>query len=182
MTTTSTAQNPDDYVVNPYTKRLIKRHSKTYERLLSARLLDEEPCTPKQNMIIQTNSSAEAKDIQSKLNKNLQKNKVITRRGNTVLKASRRPTRTEIIDKVSNIATDSIREHREHILESDMTDSEMDIYIKKLIQQKLISNQTPKVREKSKTNANTPKVISTKSNLDSYDDVDDENDDETCDY
>ena len=65
-----------------------------------------------------------------------------------------------------------------------MTDSEMDIYIKKLIQQKLISNQTPKIREKTKTNSNTPKVISTKSNLSLNNDscADDENDDETCDY
>ena len=62
-----TAQNPSDYVLNKYTNRLIKKGSKTHQRLISAKLLDEDLTTPDQNLIIKTNSSDEAKDIQSKL-------------------------------------------------------------------------------------------------------------------
>ena len=174
------AQNPSDYVVNPYTSRLIKKGSKTHQRLISAKLLNEELSTPDQNIIMKTKSPDEAKDIQSKLNKNIQKNKVITRRGNTVLKASRRPTRTEIIDKVSNIATDSIREHKDYIMESNMSDAEIDNYIKKLIQQKLVGNESTPPKKVIRS-----KVISTKARQiepDYDDDSVDVDDNDTEDY
>ena len=61
------AQNPSDYVVNPYTSRLIKKGSKTHQRLISAKLLNEELSTPDQNIIMKTKSPDEAKNIQSKL-------------------------------------------------------------------------------------------------------------------
>ena len=170
-----TAQNPSDYVLNKYTNRLIKKGSKTHQRLISAQLLDEHLTTPDQNLIIKTDSPDEAKLIQSKLNKNIQKNKVITRRGSTVLKASRRPTRNEIIDKVSNIATDSIREHKEYIMESTMSDAEIDNYIKKLIQEKLVGNESTPPKKSIR-----PKVISTKTQHIKHDDYD--VDDETGDY
>ena len=170
-----TAQNPSDYVLNKYTNRLIKKGSKTHQRLISAKLLDEDLTTPDQNLIIKTNSPDEAKQIQSKLNKNIQKNKVITRRGSTVLKASRRPTRNEIIDKVSNIATDSIREHKDYIMESTMSDAEIDNYIKKLIQEKLVGNESTPPKKSIR-----PKVISTKTQHIKHDDYD--VDDETGDY
>ena len=170
-----TAQNPSDYVLNKYTNRLIKKGSKTHQRLISAKLLDEDLTTPDQNLIIKTNSPDEAKQIQSKLNKNIQKNKVITRRGSTVLKASRRPTRNEIIDKVSNIATDSIREHKDYIMESTMSDTEIDNYIKKLIQEKLVGSESTPPQKSIR-----PKVISTKTQHIKHDDYD--VDDETGDY
>ena len=89
-----TSKVANDFIVNPCTGRLIKKGSKTYERLLNARLLNEEkPSTSEENVVIEAESNDQAKTIQSKLNKNLQKNKVVTRRGSTVLKASRRPTR-----------------------------------------------------------------------------------------
>ena len=49
-------------------------------------------------------------------------------------------SKNEIIDKVSNTATDSIREHKDYIMESTMSDAEIDYYIKKLIQEKLVGN------------------------------------------
>ena len=91
------------------------------------------------------------------------------------MKASRRPTRNEIIDKVSNIATDSIREHKEYIMESTMSDAEIDNYIKKLIQEKLVGNESTPPKKSIR-----PKVISTKTQHIKHDDYDD--DDETGDY
>ena len=107
-------------------------------------------------------------------NENIQNN----RRGNTDLKASRRPTRTEIIDKVSNIATDSIREHKDYIMESNMSDAEIDNYIKKLIQQKLVGNESTPPKKVIRS-----KVISTKARQiePDYDD-DDVDDNDTEDY
>ena len=136
-----TSEISNDFIVNPYTGRLIKKGSKTYERLLNARLLNEEkPSTSEENVVIKAESNDQAKTIQSKLNKNLQKNKVVTRRGSTVLKASRRPTRKEVIDRVSDIATNVVRENRDDILESEMNGDQLDDYIKNLIQLKLISD------------------------------------------
>ena len=54
--------------------------------------------------------------------------------------ASRRPTRKEVIDRVSDIATNVVRENRDDILESEMNDDQLDDYIKNLIQLKLISD------------------------------------------
>ena len=149
MSSQKTDQSMDDYIINPFSKRLIKKGSKTYERLLNAKLLNVEPSTPQENKIISMNTPEEAKDIQGKLNKNLQSDKVITRRGSTVSKASRRPTRKETINKVTDIAVESIRDHREHILESEMNDNEMDEYIKKMISLKLVGNTVPKPTKKT---------------------------------
>jgi hypothetical protein len=132
-------QQLDQYVINPYTGRLIKKASKTYKRLLSARLLEEDaPSTAQENLILEADSPAQAKVIQTKMNKNIQKNKVITRRGNKVLKASRRPTRTEQIDKITDFAVASLVENKDELMDSDLTDEEMDAYIRKVIQQKLV--------------------------------------------
>ena len=66
-----------DFIVNPYTGRLIKKHSKTYERLVNAHLLNEDrPSTSEENMILKAQNNEEAKTIRMKLNKNLQKNKI----------------------------------------------------------------------------------------------------------
>ena len=40
------------------------------------------------------------------------------------MKASRRPTRKEVIDRVSDIATNVVRENRDDILESEMNDDQ----------------------------------------------------------
>jgi hypothetical protein len=173
-------QTMDDYLINPYTKRLIKKNSKTYERLLNAKLLNVEPSKPQENKIITMDTQEEAKQIQGKLNKNLQSDKVITRRGSTVSKASRRPTRKETINKVTDIAVESIRDNREHILESDMNDDEMDAYIKKMISQKLVGNTVPKTPKKTIENKPTVKATSLVERLkkkqvevDEFDDDDD---------
>ena len=100
----------ENYVTNPYTGRLIKKGSKVYKRLLNAKLLDEEkPSTPQENKILEADTPAQAKELQGKMNKNMQKNKIVTRRGNQVLKAARRPTQEETINKVTDIAVESIR-------------------------------------------------------------------------
>jgi hypothetical protein len=161
MTSQKSVQSMDDYLINPFTKRLIKKNSKTYERLLNAKLLNVEPSTPQENTIITMNTAEEAKDIQKKLTKNIQPNKIITRRGSVVSKASRRPTRKETIDKVTDIAIESIRDHREHILESEMNDNEMDEYIKKMIAQKLVGNTVPKTTKKPIVSKPIPIPIST---------------------
>ena len=63
-----------------------------------------------------------------------------------MLKASRRPTRKEIIDRVSDIAANVVTQNRDELLDSDMNDEELDEYIKKMIQLKLVdsSDQRPK--------------------------------------
>jgi preprotein translocase subunit Sss1 len=135
----------ENYVINPYTDRLIKKGSKVYKRLLNAKLLDDEkPSTPEENKIIAADTPAQAKELQSKMNKNIQKNKIITRRGNQVLKAARRPTREETINKVTDIAVSSIREHKEQMIEREMTDQEMDKYIRRMIAEKLVGSSTTK--------------------------------------
>jgi preprotein translocase subunit Sss1 len=132
------AQSKNDYVLNPYTGRLIKKFSKTYNRLVTAKLLDAEPSTAEENVVMEMESPEEAKAIQAKLNKKMDKNKVITRRGKKVLKASRRPTRKEIIDKTTSYAVDSIVENKEEIMAEDFTDEQLDEYIRELIAKKLV--------------------------------------------
>ena len=144
------AQQPndplDDYVANPYTGRLIKKNSKTHRRLVAARLLDEEkPSTPEENLILDAGTVEQAKVLQGKMNKTMQKNKVITRRGTKVLKANRRPTRTEQIDKITEYAVSSVVDNKEAILEQDLTDEEMDKYIRNLIQKRLLGMDVPAV-------------------------------------
>ena len=69
-----TSEITSDFVVNPYTGRLIKKHSKTYERLVNAQLLNEDrPSTSEENMILKAQNNEEAKTVQMKLYKNLQK-------------------------------------------------------------------------------------------------------------
>ena len=69
-----TSEIASDFVVNPYTGRLIRKHSKTYERLVNGQLLNEDiPSTYEETMIPKAQNNEEAKTIQIKLNKNLQK-------------------------------------------------------------------------------------------------------------
>ena len=130
-----TSQQPKDYIVNPFTNRLIKRGSKTHKRLVSANLLDEELVkSPEDNIVLEAKDSSEAKQITTRMSKKaVGKNKVLTRRGNKVLKANRRPTRQETIDKVSDIAVDTVLENRDDLLSQDLTDDQMDDYIRRMI-------------------------------------------------
>ena len=139
-----TSQQPKDYIVNPFTNRLIKRGSKTHKRLVSANLLDEELVkSPENNIVLEAKDSSEAKQITTRMSKKaVGKNKVLTRRGNKVLKANRRPTRQETIDKVSDIAVDTVLENRDDLLSQDLSDQEMDDYIRRMIQIKLIGGKS----------------------------------------
>ena len=138
------SQETKNYIVNPFTGRLIKRGSKTHKRLVSANLLDEELVkSPEDNIVLEAKDSSEAKQITTRLSKNaVGKNKVLTRRGNKVLRANRRPTRQETIDKVSDIAVNSVLENRDELLNQDLTDQEMDDYIRRMIQIKLIGGKS----------------------------------------
>ena len=139
-----TSQQPKDYIVNPFTNRLIKRGSKTHKRLVSANLLDEELVkSPEDNIVLEAKDSSEAKQITTRMSKKaVGKNKVLTRRNNKVLKANRRPTRQETIDKVSDIAVDTVLENRDDLLNQDLTDDQMDDYIRRMIQIKLIGGKS----------------------------------------
>ena len=138
------SQETKNYIVNPFTGRLIKRGSKTHKRLVSAKLLDEELVkSPEDNLVLEAKDSSEAKQITTRLSKKaVGKNKVLTRRGNKVLKANRRPTRQETIDKVSDIAVDTVLENRDELLSQDLSDQEMDDYIRRMIQIKLIGGKS----------------------------------------
>jgi hypothetical protein len=138
------SQETKNYIVNPFTGRLIKRGSKTHKRLVSANLLDEELVkSPEDNIVLEAKDSSEAKQITTRMSKKaVGKNKVLTRRGNKVLKANRRPTRQETIDKVSDIAVDTVLENRDELLSHDLTDDQMDDYIRRMIQIKLIGGQS----------------------------------------
>ncbi len=177
MTSKQSKTTIDDFVVNPITNRLIKKGSKKYKQLITAKLLNEvKPSTAEENLIIEADTPDQAKTLQSKLNKNIQPNKVITRRGTKVLKASRRPTREETINKISDLAISSVVESKDYLLEQDMTDEDMDKYIRGLIQQKLIGHNT-KATLPPPPPPPTPEIkrISTK-DYNEYDDIDD------CDY
>jgi len=138
------SQETKNYIVNPFTGRLIKRGSKTHKRLVSANLLDEELVkSPEDNIVLEAKDSSEAKQITTRMSKKaVGKNKVLTRRGNKVLKANRRPTRQETINKVSDIAVDTVLENRDDLLNQDLTDEEMDDYIRRMIQIKLIGGKS----------------------------------------
>jgi hypothetical protein len=144
----TTHQDMDKYVVNPYTGRLVKKGSKTHKRLVSAKLLDEPLAKTEDNLIMDTKDRSEARDIKTRMSrKSVGQNKIITTRNNKVLKANRRPRQTEIVDKVSDIAVSSVIEHRDELLSQDLTDEELDSYIKKMIQLKLIGHtDLPKPR------------------------------------
>lgn len=133
-----------DYVLNPFSGRLIKKNSKTHKRLVSAKLLDQ-PYEPSPvNTIMETESTSEAKQMQAKINKKaIGQNKVVTRRNNKVLTATRRPKRQEVIDRVTDLTMESVLEQKDHILNQEMTDAELDNYIKQIIQSKLVGNKTP---------------------------------------
>lgn len=142
-------QNMSDYVVNPLTGRLLKRNSKTYKKLISASLLGDEPSgNVNDNTIMTADNPRQAKELKDKMNKgSVGKNKIITTRGSKVLKTTRRPTRQETINKVSDIAINSVMEHKNELLESDMTDQEMEAYIKAMISKKLVGqSDAPKTR------------------------------------
>ena len=138
------SQETKNYIVNPFTGRLIKRGSKTHKRLVSANRLDEELVkSPEDNIVLEAKDSSEAKQITTRMSKKaVGKNKVLTRRGNKVLKANRRPTRQETIDKVSDIAVDTVLENRDELLSQDLTDDQMDDYIRRMIQIKLIGGKS----------------------------------------
>ena len=138
------SQETKNYIVNPFTGRLIKRGSKTHKRLVSANLLDEELVkSPEDNIVLEAKDSSEAKQITTRMSKKaVGKNKVLTRRNNKVLKANRRPTRQETIDKVSDIAVDTVLENRDELLSQDLSDQEMDDYIRRMIQIKLIGGKS----------------------------------------
>ena len=162
-------QSLDNFVVNPKTGRLVKRNSRTHKRLVASKLLDEPISTPEQNLILKVEDKEHAKELQSKMNKSMQKNKVITRRGNKVLKANRRPTRVETIDKVSDFAIETVLENKNEILEQDMTDAECENYIKNLIRLKLAGHNT-KPPPPSPVSSASPKVIPTRRPLFELDD------------
>jgi hypothetical protein len=145
-------QSANDYVLNPYTGRLLKKGSKTHARLISARLMDDEPSGKgEENIILEAESPSQAKEIKTKMNnKSVGKNKTLTTRGNKVLKTTRRPTRTETIDKVTDYAVDSVIAHREEIMNAEMTEQEMENYIKVLIAKKLVGGKEPKRKRKPK--------------------------------
>lgn len=161
-------QELDNFIVNPKTGRLVKRNSRTHKRLVASKLLDEPLSTSKDNIILETNDKNQAKDLQSKINKNMQKNKIITRRDNKILKANRRPTRIETIDKVSDFAIETVLENKDEILEQDMTDTECENYIRNLIRLKLVGHNTKKIV--SKTPQTPPKAISVRRPLFELDD------------
>lgn len=127
-----------NFVTNPSTGRLIKIGSKTHKKLVASNLLGEPISTPQENVILEAETKEQAKELQSKINRKTQRNKVITRRNNKVLKANRRPTRKETIDKVSDIAIDTVIENREELMDDDMSDDQMDSYIRNMIMLKLI--------------------------------------------
>lgn len=144
------SQELQEYVKNPYTGRLIKKGSKTYKKLLSAQLLKEDYVQKPDNTIMETESSSDAQHMQMKINKAaVGKNKVVTRRGTKVLTAQRRPKQSEVIDRVSDLAMQSVLEQKEHILEQNMTDAELDEYIKHIIQKKLVGQETTVTRQPS---------------------------------
>ena len=144
------SEETKDYIVNPFTGRLIKRGSKTHKRLVSAKLLDETLVkSPEDNIVMEANDISEAKQITTRMSKGaLGKNKIITRRGNKILKANRRPTRQETIDKVSDIAVDTVLENRDELLSQDLTDQEMDDYIRRMIQIKLIGGKSKPIPQR----------------------------------
>ena len=141
---TSQQQKMNDFVQNPKTGRLIKIGSKTHKKLVASKLLDEPISSPQENIIIEADDKEQAKVLQSKLNNNMQKNKIISRRGTKVLKANRRPTRKETIDKVSDYAIDAVLENKDEIMSQDMTDDECENYIRNLIMLKLSGHNTVK--------------------------------------
>jgi hypothetical protein len=147
-----TSHELSDYVLNPYTKRLIKIDSKTHKRLVSAQLLEEPYVQTPDNTLIEADTSSDAKQMQAKINKKaVGQNKVVTRRNNKVLTATRRPKRNEIIEKVTNITLESVLENKDKILEQDMTDDQLDNYIRLMISNKLVGNKpAPKKTAKAK--------------------------------
>lgn len=151
----------NDYVMNPMTGRLLKKGSKTYKKLVTAKLLNDEPTTNSQdNVLMEADSPLEAKQLKSKLKKGaVGKNKVITTRGKKVLKSSRRPTRKETIDKVSDIAIESVIENQAEILESDMTDTEIENYIRQMIGKKLIGHASSSQPRTKKVVRRRPKPL-----------------------
>ena len=150
-------QSADDFVLNPFTKRLIRKDSKTYKRLVNAKLLNVEHKSisdaRNDNLIIKADDAQEAKKLQSRMSKaQAGPNQIISRRNDKVIKCNRRPTQTETIDKVSSIAVSTVLENKDNIMNQDMDDDELDSYIKRMIQLKLIGHQDiiPKKTKKTK--------------------------------
>ena len=147
----TTEQQQDQYITNPYTGRLIKKGSKVYKRLVSAKLLDADPTanTTENNTVLETDTPSEAQAVKTKMNKKaIGKDKVLTTRGKKVLKASRRPTQQETIDKVSNYAISSVVDHKEELMNTRMSDEQMEGYIRGMIAKKLIGSYEKKKKKK----------------------------------
>jgi hypothetical protein len=155
----------ENYVLNPYTDRLIKKGSKVHKRLLNAKLLDDNKpstCTPEKNKSIEVGTPK------------LPKSKIAP--GKQVLKPVRRPTREETINKVTDIAVSSIREREEQMSEREMTDQEMDKYIRKMIAEKLVGSSTTKVistKEASLQDRLKQKIHMQKEELEELEELDD---------
>ena len=151
-------QSADDFVLNPFTKRLIRKDSKTYKRLVNAKILNAEHKSISDartdNLIIKADDAQEAKKLQARMSKaQAGPNQIISRRNDKVIKCNRRPTQTETIDKVSSIAVSTVLEHKDNIMNQDMDDDELDTYIKRMIQLKLIGHQDiipQRIKTKSK--------------------------------
>lgn len=64
------SQETKDYIVNPFTGRLIKRGSKTHKRLVSANLLDEELVKSlEDNIVLEAKDRLKAKQITTRMSK-----------------------------------------------------------------------------------------------------------------
>ena len=167
-------QNADDFILNPYTKRLIRKDSKTYKRLLNAKLLDAPQYkniddARQDNLIIKADDVEEAKKLQSRISKaSVEPHQHISRRNDKVIKCNRRPTQNQTIEKVSDIAINTVIENRDDILDQDMSDEEMDRYIRKMIQLKLIGHNDKPVKKPITKNIIPPKNISRFNDEDEY--------------
>jgi hypothetical protein len=146
-------QSTDDFILNPFTKRLIRKDSKTYKRLVNAKLLDVPHKSIKQarddNLIIKADTPDEAKKLQSRISKgSIGPTQHISRRNDKIIKCNRKPSQTQTIDKVSDIAVSTMMEHKQNIMDQDMDDDEMDAYIRRMIQLKLIGHDSPVKKSK----------------------------------
>ena len=165
-------QSTDDFVLNPFTKKLIRKDSKTYKRLVNAKLLNTEHKSiadaRNDTLIIKADDAQEAKKLQSRMSKaQAGPNQIISRRNDKVIKSNRRPTQKGTIDKVSSIAVESVLENKDNIMNQDMNDDELDSYIKRMIQLKLIGHQDI-IPQKTKTKTNKKKTYVSESDEEEY--------------
>lgn len=179
----------NDYVLNPASGRLIKKGSRLYNKLVNEQVLQHQDDS-NDTVLVEAETVDEAKEVQKKINKkSLPKNKIVSRRGKKVIKSNRRPTHTELIDNVSELAIESVNENMDYFENNpDMTDEEIQKRIKYLIHQKLISTRTPKKsspidipvkqkKKKGKVRFTVQEPIVDNEDTDEYTDVSDDDDD-----